>query len=626
MNKIIHKLIIIFLFAFFLLQLGCASITPKLDKVFRVEQVRLGELHGLRLISKENRPLEIGDEIDTDANTLITLVFPGGTEVIVKPNTLVKILDFAVELIPKPVKVNSFYQNNSFNLQQPIRLASLDNSFSYPYWLAELTHSNNNHKNTTASSNIWKKYFGELFVITKTYLKRFFKVKTQYVTAGPEGTKFLVRADNQKDVSVIVVKGVVKMESNTQRWAPIYINPREKWTARSDNPPTKQPIQQHELDKIIHPITQVERIIKVNPATPSTAPSTTATAPTASSNALALQGHRSGVNHAAFSPDGQQIVTTSNDGTARLWNPHNGQPLVKLKGHTGAVYRAAFSPNGQRIVTASKDGTARLWNANTGKSLSILQGHRGEVFHTAFSPDGRLIVTTAGTLLAEGSNDKTARLWDANSGRLITKLSGHNKDVLYATFSPDSRLVVTTSWDTTARLWNTNTGQTVFILPGHKDAVHHAAFSPDGRTVITAAADNDKTARLWDVNSGKLIKELVGHQERVWRVAFSPDGQRIVTASKDKTARLWEGNSGQQIAVLKGHTARVNHAAFSPDSQKVVTVSSDKTARLWYSHNGQFIRILKGHQAGITQAAFSPDGKKLITVSGDGKPRLWNMN
>jgi WD40 repeat protein len=62
---------------------------------------------------------------------------------------------------------------------------------------------------------------------------------------------------------------------------------------------------------------------------------------------------------AAFSPDGQRIVTASNDDTAGVWSAE-GQLLAELKGHTDAVLQATFSADGQRILTASGDKTARV--------------------------------------------------------------------------------------------------------------------------------------------------------------------------------------------------------------------------------------------------------------------------
>jgi WD40 repeat protein len=52
-----------------------------------------------------------------------------------------------------------------------------------------------------------------------------------------------------------------------------------------------------------------------------------------------------------------------------------------------------FSPDGQQMLTGSADGTARLWEASSGKLLSTLEGHQSGVNRVIFSPDGRLLVT-----------------------------------------------------------------------------------------------------------------------------------------------------------------------------------------------------------------------------------------
>ena len=55
-------------------------------------------------------------------------------------------------------------------------------------------------------------------------------------------------------------------------------------------------------------------------------------------------------------------MTASDDGTARLWDAE-GQFQEVLEGHEDWVNSAAFSPDGEQIVTGSDDNTARLWDA-----------------------------------------------------------------------------------------------------------------------------------------------------------------------------------------------------------------------------------------------------------------------
>jgi WD40 repeat protein len=59
-------------------------------------------------------------------------------------------------------------------------------------------------------------------------------------------------------------------------------------------------------------------------------------------------------------------VTAGDDGTARIWDAKSGKELETLGRRHGAyglntVNSAAFSPDGERVVTANADGAAQIW-------------------------------------------------------------------------------------------------------------------------------------------------------------------------------------------------------------------------------------------------------------------------
>jgi WD40 repeat protein len=315
-----------------------------------------------------------------------------------------------------------------------------------------------------------------------------------------------------------------------------------------------------------------------------------------------LKGHNDYVRQAAYSPDGKRIVTVSRDKTARIWDSTSGQQLAMLNGHNNyVVTHAVFSPDGQSIVTASDDDyTARTWDSTTGQQLAVSNEHYDVVRHAVFSPDGQSIVTA--------SDDYTARIWDAATGQQLAELNGHIDAVTHAAYSPDGKCIVTVSRNKTARIWDSITGQQLAVLNGDENV----AFSPDGQRIVTASG---KTARIWEAATGKELAVLKGHSDPVKHAAFSPDGQSIVTASDDYTARIWDSTTGQQLAVLKGHNDAVTHAVFSPDGQRIVTASHDGTARIWVSSTeNKLVKLTeKKKQNSYDRAVFSTDGKRIVT-------------
>jgi WD40 repeat protein len=74
-------------------------------------------------------------------------------------------------------------------------------------------------------------------------------------------------------------------------------------------------------------------------------------------------GHPGRVRAVAVTPDGTQIITAGDDGTARIWDRASGQQVgPALTGHTGYVRAVAVTPDGTQIITAGDDGTIRIWD------------------------------------------------------------------------------------------------------------------------------------------------------------------------------------------------------------------------------------------------------------------------
>ncbi len=74
-----------------------------------------------------------------------------------------------------------------------------------------------------------------------------------------------------------------------------------------------------------------------------------------------LEGHKNDANSVAFSPDGKQIVSGSNDNTVIIWDAITGKLLRTLKGHTEQVKTVAYSPDGKYLASGSHDKTIRIW-------------------------------------------------------------------------------------------------------------------------------------------------------------------------------------------------------------------------------------------------------------------------
>jgi WD40 repeat protein len=73
----------------------------------------------------------------------------------------------------------------------------------------------------------------------------------------------------------------------------------------------------------------------------------------------------------------------------------SGKPVGERMKHEKMGKSAQFSPDGQRVLTTSGDGTARVWDADSGKQIGEPMRHQGFVSSAQFRPDGQRVLTTS---------------------------------------------------------------------------------------------------------------------------------------------------------------------------------------------------------------------------------------
>lgn len=377
-----------------------------------------------------------------------------------------------------------------------------------------------------------------------------------------------------------------------------------------------------------------------------------------------FHGHSDIVNACAFSPDGRTIVSASDDMTLQLWDASaegmtfqlwDDSPRKMLsihQGHRFSVKACAFSPDGQFIISGSEDGRLRMWNTGTGnKVLKPVQelsrrstlcsySSDGRLFFTrnndsinlwkndtdspqnvieikdffgevAFSPDGRFLLS---------ANRKSQVIWSTITGQQalnmdefqsLSNSKWDDPEVISCAFSPNGQLIFLARSDGSLWMWETkNSYQPIWKDVSTKKQISSDAcsFSPNGYFILTSS---DDILQLRNAFTGELVRNLIGHSNIVTAARFSPDERLILSTSKDKTLRIWDFTTGETLFVLQGHSTDVTSCSFSPDGCRIISVSEDNT-NVWEADTGHLLYRIEDH---VKAAIFSPEASFFITLS-----------
>jgi WD40 repeat protein len=317
-----------------------------------------------------------------------------------------------------------------------------------------------------------------------------------------------------------------------------------------------------------------------------------------------------GLNLATFSHDGSRLLTAS-DFVALVWNTTAAPSASPLRIEPGSqVYHAAFSPDGKQVVTCTEDGVAKLWDVQTGQVVKAF-AHEDRVEDAAFTPDG--------TVLATASESQIC-VWDIVTQHQRACMSSNTGPVTHIQFDPHGKRLLALEFRGTVRVWDTETGQ---ALPSfERQNAHYATYSPDGNWIATA--ERGTTVHVLNATTGAVSEPAIQLANRLKDMVFSPDGTRLLTADQDGTARVWTVASGTAIIPPLSPGGVIMSVAFSQDGTQVVTAGDD--VRVWDAATGAPLTPPLKPPKGVRRVEFSPDGHRIVTAGYDGLVRVWDLS
>ena len=224
------------------------------------------------------------------------------------------------------------------------------------------------------------------------------------------------------------------------------------------------------------------------------------------------------------------LFATSWIGTRVLTKPWIEEK--RLVGHSLSVRSVRFSPDGSLLVSTSFDGTARLWDVPRGKTLAILKAPRADFRDAAFSPDGKLVVT-AGT-------DGKVTFWSVDNGALLrvieTSISPYPQ---WVQFSPDGQRVIV-SGSRRAEAYDVESGRRCEVDERDGSEFRRRALSPDGTIQAVPSPKGIEILATGNGESASLIQKLELQDGNATFVTYSPDGSHLAAGTRGGDVVLWK--------------------------------------------------------------------------------------
>ena len=390
---------------------------------------------------------------------------------------------------------------------------------------------------------------------------------------------------------------------------------------------------------------------------------------------LFFRGHHNSVECVDHSPDGKQILSLSQEGTACIHDAVTGT-LRQVIEVSRNILSAGFTRTGSHFFTVSgkpvlsselrnfvtefSSLAISLWDGASPQHLISRTVALPTLVDVSLSPDrSRLLLWNAHTLLILSSDDLEeqhrvkippslkAVCWQGENCLLLSCALGLQKDAVHLNmcydlltrkFTPvpeglehigalaiavrgENRFYIALEGKERTLKYH-RPGMTEFLTLEHLGEYTNSSrcqlsYSSTGRWLV---ARNGQDILIYDPKNFRTVKTFSGHvQPKYESLSVFDERNQLAVGTSDGVLRLFDIREFTLSWEKSGALSYYDSPKLSPDGAVLAVVDQwNKQLSLWDPHSRRLLGIRKGDHYRSCEMSFSADGKKLLISSHHG--------
>jgi WD40 repeat protein len=258
-------------------------------------------------------------------------------------------------------------------------------------------------------------------------------------------------------------------------------------------------------------------------------------------------------------------------------NSTTHEVLHRLEGHHCAANEIDWSPIGDRLVSSSSDGSIRIWDI---QAESLLIAYGGTAATAEADPFYGVTWNSSGDWIAsyQGIAAFLINPIDGNIGTIFLQDASQEPDFLTSIrWSPDGNTLAATTRGNQIHFWDARTDeqQVEPTLTISNISMRSIAWHPQGS--ILAVGGQDGTIRLLDTVTGRVVSDLIGYTDPITTMEWDITGDRLASGSSYHTIRVWDVAT-EQVIKTASYTDTIWAISWQPNNDTIAFGSESDTA------------------------------------------------